>query len=264
MIAHVSEGAWNWASTIHAIILREVRCRFAGDPLGYAWTFLVPLMWIGTLMFFFTLVGRTPAIPVATPAFIATGVVPYVLFRYTITSMGRVASTHRHLVHFASVRVSDLLFAAALLELLNAFVIFAMIWGISGLIFGLTPIHDPLLVFHGLLLTAAFGAGFGRFAAILGMISETAGRVIPIILRPMFWISGIFFTAPELPSALAPILFWNPLLHAIEITRSGVFLDYTSSFANAMVPLGVSMAFLMASYVLQTAFQRSLDGVELT
>ena len=119
-MTQLANGAWNWAGTIHTIMLREVRCRFAGDPLGYAWAFLVPLLWVGTLIFFFTLLGRAPAIPVDTPAFIATGVVPYVLFRYTITSMSRVASTHRHLVHFGGVRSSDLLFAAALLELQNA------------------------------------------------------------------------------------------------------------------------------------------------
>ncbi len=263
-MTHLANGAWNWASTIHTIMLREVRCRFAGDPLGYAWTFLVPLLWIGTLMFFFTLLGRTPAIPVDTPTFIATGVVPYVLFRYTITSMSRVASTHRHLVNFGGVRVSDLLFAAALLEALNAIIIFVMIWVLISAIFGPPPIHNPLEFINGLLLTAVFGAAVGRFAAILGMVSETAKRMVPVVLRPMFWISGIFFTAPELPSSLLPYMQWNPLLHAIEITRSGVFLDYSSTFANMAVPLGVSAVFLIASYVMQTAFRRSRDGMELT
>lgn len=96
------------------------------------------------------------------------------------------------------------------------------------------------------------------------MISETAKRMVPIVLRPMFWISGIFFTAPELPSGLLPYLHWNPLLHAIEITRSGVFLDYTTDFADAAVPLSVSAIFLIASYALQGAFKRSREGLELT
>ena len=261
---HLGDGAWNWAVTIYTIMLREVRCRFAGDPLGYAWTFLVPLLWIATLMFFFTLLGRTPTIPVQTPAFIATGVVPYVLFRYTISSMARVASTHRHLVHFGGVRISDLLFAAALLEVLNAVIIFALTWVLITIAFAPSPIHDPLRTLHGLLLTAIFGATVGRFAAIAGMISETTKRIFPVILRPMFWISGIFFTAPDLPSSLLVFLQWNPLLHAIEITRDGVFLDYTSSFATSNVPLAVSAGFLLASYVVQGAFKRGRSGVGLT
>jgi ABC-type polysaccharide/polyol phosphate export permease len=263
-LRNLGNGAWNWSSTINTIMLREVRCRFAGDALGYAWTFLVPILWIGTLMFFFNLLGRTPAIPVDTPTFIATGVVPYVLFRYTITSMSRVVSTHQHLVHFGGVRVSDLLFAAAILEALNAVIIFAIIWILITVFFGPISIHNPLEFIEGLLLTALFGATFGRFAAILGMISETAKRMVPIVLRPMFWISGIFFVAPELPSGLLPYLSWNPLLHAIEIIRSAVFLDYTTHFADAGVPLLVSAIFLIASYTLQGAFRRNRDGMELT
>ena len=204
-MTQLANGAWNWAGTIHTIMLREVRCRFAGDPLGYAWAFLVPLLWVGTLIFFFTLLGRAPAIPVDTPAFIATGVVPYVLFRYTITSMSRVASTHRHLVHFGGVRSSDLLFAAALLELQNAIIIFALIWVLISVTFGPTAINNPLVFIHGLLLAATFGAAAGRFFAILGMVSETAKRMVPVVLRPMFWISGIFSRHPSYPPRCAHI-----------------------------------------------------------
>ena len=260
----ITEGAWNWANAINTIMLREIRCRFAGDPLGYLWTFLVPVLWIGTLMFFFSLLGRRPAIPVDTSVFIATGVVPYVLFRYTISSMTRVASTHRHLVHFANVRVSDLLFAAALLELINALIIFAVIFALITLLDQMPEVDDPLQTVHGILLTSVFAASVGRFAAIAGMVSETAKRMVPVVLRPMFWISGIFFIAPELPSKILPFLDWNPLLHAIETTRDGVFLDYSSSFADDWVPLTVSSAFLLASYVLQTAARRGSDGIELT
>lgn len=263
-IAQINDGLWNWSGTIHAIILREIRCRFAGDPIGYAWTFLVPLLWIGTLMAFFTLVDRTPGIPVDTPAFIATGVVPYVLFRYSIASMPRVASTHRQLVNFVGVRVSDLLFAAALLELINAIIIFLLVWLAITIVFGPIQIHDPILTIEGILLTAAIGSSFGRLATILGLISETAKRVIPVILRPMFWISGIFFTATELPPSLLKYLYWNPLLHAVETTRSGVFLDYQSEFSDIRVPLIISAGFLMLSYVLQDAALRARDGRELT
>lgn len=259
----LSNGLWKWSGTIRTIMLREVRCRFAGDPIGYAWTFLVPLLWIGTLMAFFTILGRTPSIPVNTPAFIATGVVPYVLFRYTIASMARVSSTHRGLIHFAGVRISDMLVSAAVLELLNAIVIFLLVWGLIAMVFAPITVHDPLQTYQGILTTAAVGTSFGRLAAILTLISETAKRMIPVILRPMFWISGIFFTAPELPASLLPYLFWNPLLHAVEITRSGVFLDYTSPFADIRVPLFMSACFLVLSYILQSAAQRSNDGREL-
>jgi len=264
MITTLSNGLWNWSNTIHTLILREVRCRFAGDPIGYTWAFLVPLLWITTLLAFFAILGRTPGIPVNPAMFIATGVVPYVLFRYTIASMARMVSGHRNLVHFAGVRISDMLLSAALLELLNGIIVFALVLGLVTFAFHPDPIHDPLQTLKGILLSALVGTSVGRFASVLGLISETAKRMIPVILRPMFWISGIFFTVPELPPTLLQYLYWNPLLHAVEITRSGVFLDYTSPFADTRVPLLMSACFLVLSYILQTAALRSHDGRELT
>lgn len=263
LTARISEGLWNWLSTLHALSLREVRCRFAGDPIGYAWAFIVPLLWIGTLMAFFTLVDRRPGIPVDTPAFIATGVVPYVLFRYTIASMARVVSTHRHLVHFGQIRLSDMLFAGAVMELLNAVIVFAAVWLIIAAIFNPIAIHNPLEAVNGMMLTALVAGTFGRLATVLGLISETAKRVIPVLLRPMFWISGVFFTATELPPELLQYLWWNPLLHCVEIIRSGVFLDYSTSFADMRVPLFMSTGFLLASYLIQSSALRSRDGREL-
>jgi ABC-type polysaccharide/polyol phosphate export permease len=261
--ARLYDGWWNWLNTLNALMLREVRCRFAGDPIGYAWAFIVPLLWIGTLMAFFTLLGRAPAIQVDTPAFIATGVVPYVLFRYTVTSMARVVSTHRHLTHFGHVRIADMLVTGALLELLNAVIVFASVWLIIALVFNPFPIHDPLGAINGILLTSLVAGSFGRLATILGLISETAKRVIPVLLRPMFWISGVFFTATELPPALLKYLWWNPLLHTVEMIRGGVFLDYRSGFADIRVPLFASAGFLIASYIVQDAAGRARDGREL-
>jgi len=187
-----------------------------------------------------------------------------VMFRYTISAMARALSTHRHMVHFAGVRMSDVLFAAALLELLNALLVFVFVWLLIIAVFGSTPIHDPLQTFEGVLVTAFTGASFGRLTAILGLLSETTKRLVPILVRPLFWVSGVFFTVSELPDALRPYLYWNPLLHAVEIMRSGVFLDYESDFYDIRVPLLMSALFLIASRGLQLAFTRGADGREMT
>jgi len=264
MTSILTRGLWNWSNTLHTLMLREVRCRFATDPVGYLWSFIVPLLWIGTLMVFFTLIGRLPGIPVATPAFVATGVVPYVLFRYTISAMARALSTQQHMVHFASVRISDMLLSAALLELLNALVVSALVWGMISLVFGSAPVQNPLQTFEGLLLTAYIATSFGRLVAILGLISETAKHLIPVVIRPLFWISGVFFTASELPPKVLHYLYWNPLLHAVEVTRTSVFIDYDSQFYDIRVPLLMSSGFLIASYIIQSAVLRTSDSQELT
>ncbi len=254
----------SWWQLITSLMIREVHCRFAGGALGYIWTFVTPVAWIVALVVSFDFLGREPGILADVPSFVATGMLPYVIFRQTVTSMGRTMATSRSLVHLGPLTISDTLFAAAVLELLNAIVIFSVIFLIIGVWYGFTPIADPLLVLGGVFLALLLGASFGRLAAVLIQLSDAAARIIPIALRPLFWISGIFFTAAELSGELRDILWFNPLLHVIEILRSGYFADYTSRFADISVIVFAAGGFYFASLLIQHAAVRNVRGQMLT
>ncbi|RYD25722.1 MAG: hypothetical protein EOP89_08585, partial [Lysobacteraceae bacterium] len=49
-------------SPLAYLIAREVRTRYTGDKLGYAWTYVTPLAWIAVIFASYTLTGRTPSI----------------------------------------------------------------------------------------------------------------------------------------------------------------------------------------------------------
>src|SRR5207244_4083629 len=57
---------------------------------------------------------------------------------------------------------------------------------------------------------------------------QDAKRAIPILLRPLFFISGIFFPATAVPAHFKSFIMWNPVLHALELMREAMFSDYTS------------------------------------
>ena len=40
-------------------------------------------------------------------------------------------------------------------------------------------------------------------------------------MRPLFWISGIFFAAEALPDGVRAVLLRNPVLHTTEFVRAG-------------------------------------------
>ena len=48
-------------------------------------------------------------------------------------------------------------------------------------------------------------------------------QIVPIVLRPLYFISGIFFSVEVIPADYRPWLLWNPVLHALEIIRGGWF-----------------------------------------
>lgn len=230
-------GLFNWKSTISAIIVREIRTRFAGGSLGYGWAIILPVTWVLAITVFFQWIGRSAPVSIALPIFIASGMIPYLMFRQIVTSMMRVVRANRHLLTMGPATEEDLLNGGALLELVNM-VLITMVVTIILAVFSTVPLPpDPIRVVTALLLAWALGASAGRFAASIAHYSDTAQRLVPILLRPFFWISGIFFVASELPRAAQDALWFNPLLHVIELLRTGLLPGFSSEFVVLKVPL---------------------------
>jgi len=73
----------------------------------------------------------------------------------------------------------------------------------------------------------------------------------------MFWLSGIFYTATELPGAVQDILWYSPLLHVTEAVREGYFLGYQSPVSNLWYPVCVAGIFFLISLPIEGAITRN-------
>lgn len=255
-------GLMNWKSAIAAIMVREVRTRFSGGSLGYAWAIILPVTWVMAIVIFFVWIGRSAPVAVPLPMFIASGMVPYLIFRQVVTSMMRVVRANRHLITMGPVAEEDLFTAGALLELLNVIIVCGAILTILFIVSG--PITPPnaLQAVMGILLAWALGVSGGRFAASVSHYSDTAQRLVPILLRPFFWISGIFFVASELPRTAQEVLWYNPLLHIIETLRAGFLPGFESQFTQPIVPIVAICVLYFTSRALDSA--RAIRPLEAT
>lgn len=233
------------------LLERERKTRFAGGILGYLWAYITPSVWIAFIVGLFWFLGRMPPINVGLEMFVATGVLPYVFFRQVVSSLSRSLSAHRYMLYFRSVSHDDILWATKLLEGFNLLVTSVLIFGTITLIFGSrVPASVPGVLF-GLSLAWMLGCGFGRFVAFGAQLSDTFARIVPLVLRPFFWVSGIFYIAAELPTRAQDILWFSPFLHVTEILRQGYFLGFTSQFATPWYPIAVAAFFYLASIPLE-------------
>ncbi len=227
-----------------ALIIRERLTRFAGGAFGPLWAYATPVAWITFVVISFNLLGRASPLASGAEIFVATGILPYVLFRQTITSMMRTLIANRYLLYFQPMTTQNILFAAALVELLNTIVTSVVIFGTIILFFYASMPSDVLTVYFAMGLAWALGVSAGSLFAAVGRWSDSISRAIPLMLRPLFWISGIFFVATELPLGAQQLLAWNPLFHVIEILREGFFLGYVSPVADpAYVCIAVIVMF---------------------
>src|SRR5690606_23977415 len=74
-------------------------------------------------------------------------------------------------------------------------------------------------------------------------------RIWGIISRPLFIISGVFFTFESMPEAIRTVLYWNPLVHVVGETRRGFYPAYDGDY----VALGLVLATGVVTFLLGAA-----------
>jgi ABC-type polysaccharide/polyol phosphate export permease len=234
-----------------ALAGRELRARFGQNSLGYAWSFVAPLVWIAATYLSFNLFARSSPVYTDTITFIISGIVPYAAFRYTVTAVGRVNNAVRGLLIFPSVRHEHAVATVALLEFANIFVVFAVVAATNYLVFGNGELDNLSKFVAGVALAWGLGASYGYLFSALGRSNPTLQQTGSVLLRPTFFLSAVFFTANELPDSLLNVLTWNPVLHAIEIARDGMLFHYQSRVASPAYAIvwiiGLTVAGLIVS-----------------
>lgn len=236
---------------VAALARREVQSRFGQNALGYAWTYVVPLLWIGVSYVFFRFFGRRVPVYTDLVTFILSGLIPFVGFRMVISSMGRVNGSVRGLLIFPTVTREHAAVAMALVEFVNVFIIFAVVAALNYAAFGNGELDDPLHFAMGVALAWGLGAAYGYMFSNLGLIDITFQHISGPLLRPAIFLSGIFFTANELPERVLQIFALNPILHAVEFARDGMLFHYESRIASPLYVLGWTAGMFAAALIIR-------------
>lgn len=215
-------------AVIFAAFVRELNTRFGQFRLGYLWAVLEPLAMIGVLSSVRVLFGTSDLAGLSFPIFFATGVIGYLLFNHIVTSGLSAVESNLGLFNYQRVKPADVFTARALLELLIALGTAAVIF--PGLYYlGFTfAWNDTLQVVAIVFCLFSLSYGIGMICSIVGPLWQESKKVVPVLIRPLFFISGIFFPANALPEGIRGYALLNPLLHVTELLRGAMFRDYLS------------------------------------
>ncbi len=208
-------------AVLYALVMRELRTRFGRYRLGYLWAVLEPVAHVVLISLVFSFRGRNDMTGIDFPVLIITGVVPFLLFRDMITRAMSAVEANSGLFSYRQVKPLDAVLARLVLEgVIHLGVLALLLLGAAYLGYRVT-VRDPLLALAALGLLAGLGAGGGLIACTLACRFEEAKKVVPVLLRPLYLTSGVFFTLDTLPVPVRDHLLWNPVLHAIELFRAG-------------------------------------------
>lgn len=228
-----------------ALMIREMTTRYGRSAGGYIWAIVEPLGMILILALAFSQFIRTPPLGHSFIVFYATGYIPFFMYADVAANASNAVSFNRTIMHFPMVTPLDAVLARFFLSLLTVTVVSFLLFGGMGLALdtGTRLSLGPLIVS---LASAAFlGLGVGTLNCALFPFFTAWRNIWRIINRPLFIISGVFFTFDSMPPPVQSILWWNPLIHVIGEARSAFYPVYDGGYVSMPYVWGVSVACLL-------------------
>ena len=219
--------------SIGALVLRDIRSRYGESRLAFFWSLMEPFLHIGVLaiVFQFTMHGRPP-LGDNFFFFYFTGVMPYLLVSHLIMHIGHAVKAQRQLLQIPTVAPIDVVVAKFIVEHFTSAVIFLMFFGLFA-IFGIDPLPVSLAhVFLAVFLTSMLGFGLGMFCAALFEFGAMVEHVAGLIVRLLYFVSGIFYVPATMPVDVRDIIAYNPFLHIIDCMRVGFFRSYAPEWMD--------------------------------
>jgi ABC-2 type transport system permease protein len=118
-----------------------------------------------------------------------------------------------------------------------------------GLKFALgMPLANLPIFLAGLILGAGIFSLLGLAAAVTVREVFEAMTLMNFVRFPILFISGVFMPLSQMPPWLKPVALISPLTYVVELLHLG--FSGRSEFATPVIPLLVSLMFLLASWVL--------------
>lgn len=243
---------------IVALMLREMGSTYGRSPGGYAWAVLEPLGVIALLSVGFSLLVRTPSLGTSFILFYATGFLPFDLYGDIATKTAASMRYSGALMAYPRVTWLDAVLARVILNTLVGLTVFCLLITAILLVVDARTVLDPIPVLTGLTLAVALGLGVGLVNCVLNAFYPIWSQFWTIISRPLFLASGVLFIYENMPDLAQRILWWNPVLHATAITRSGFYPNYHASFVSLPYAFGVALVLIALGLLLMRRHHKAV------
>ncbi|SNY65942.1 ABC transporter permease [Pantoea sp. GL120224-02] len=237
-------------AAVKALFLREIRTRFGKYRLGYFWAILEPAAHLLVLLGIFGFIMHRTMPDISFPVFLLNGIIPYFIFSNISNRSVGAIEANQGLFNYRPVKPIDTIISRALLETLIYAVVYIFLMVVVWLAGEYFEIINLLQLITTWTLLVIFSCGTGLIFMVVGKVLPETQKFLPILLKPLYFISCIMFPLHSIPKEYWPYLLWNPIVHAAELSREavmpgyiseGVSLDYLALCALAMLFVGLAI-----------------------
>ena len=221
------------ANLHQAIIFRDLKATYQNTWLGYAWTLVTPLLYVGVLVFLFEQVLEIKVRRFSSHLLI--GILCYKWFQGALSQAARSITANRAIARrpgFESAILPVVAVTRNLLDFLLAIPILAIVLAIGGSHFTDAILIIPVLLLIQYVLTL----GFAYLLAAANLIFRDTAHLADLALTAGFFLTPIFYDIERVPESIRPFFYLNPM-----VTLLG---GYRAALMDGIWPSGFSLVIL--------------------
>lgn len=209
-----------------ALFIRDLRARVEGRWLGLLWTLFEPAAHLAIVMTLFVFVRQVVRPGIETPLFLASGLVPFFLFRNISLRNADAVRQSFGLFSFRQIKPFDTLVARTLVETALSSMTYGLILAtLAWFGFSVWPQH-PLELFATSVVLIALGFGLGLVLMVACAGRPRVRTLVGLLFVPLYLMSGVIIPVNRVPADWLEWLLLNPVLHLMDLSRQGFSATY--------------------------------------
>jgi capsular polysaccharide transport system permease protein len=244
---------------VWALMLRETKTLFGKHKLGYLWAVINASFQIGVFWAIREFAGFQSPHGMSTPVFLLCGFVPWFIFNHGLSNGMSAIWANRSLLTYPQVFPLDPLVARVALQCAMQAVVFILLLFVALVTGHQVTLVDPLALFVTFVLATMLAFGGATLCSGLNLMWPTTSQLVPMLIRALFFTSGLFFSVSDLPEKARNFLFYNPLTHLLEYARSAFVDGYGAHYIDLPYAFGFALVFLVVGLLIERYARRYLD-----
>jgi len=238
---------------ISALTLRETRSRYGNRKLGFFWAFFEPLAHVGVFVAIFSSMSRTSPIGDNIGLFILTGIIPFQLFSNIVNNIMSGLTVNKALLGYPQVMPLDIIISRVVIEFVSIALVF-IVCLIFASSYGITiKIDNFIQMMEAVVLVVLIATGVGMINLSITLSMPSYSNIYAALSRPLYFMSGIFFTMDFLSPEALTYLSYNPLLNIVEWFRSGFYTSFDSSLYDKEYTVTFSLVIFFIGLLIERA-----------
>lgn len=245
---------YEYRTMVSSLIKRDLRGRYKGSVLGFAWTFINPLLQLLVYTLVFSTIMRSGIEDYYLFLFVA--LIPWLFFSSSLTGGAGCVLSQKNLVEKIYFPREVLPIAHVTSQLVNMLLSFLVVFAAlivsgKGINAFLLPYLIPIVIVEYLL---ALGMAF--IASSLTVYFRDLEYILGVITMAWQFLSPVMYSVDMVPESLRKIFMLNPMTSIIIAYRDVLYYKQQPQLSTLLLAMTLGVVLLIIGWILFEKLQK--------